>query len=387
MRLGGASQPARGARRPGGISRARRTGGARGADRHDHTAPAAAARALPPRPRPVEKVVVGVLGTTSDVLFYLAEDNGYFEHLRIEPVFERFDSGGRMVTSLATNQIEVGGGSPSVGLYNAIARGVNVKMVADRASGSPGYVVFVRKDLADTIRDFPDLRGRRIAIAARGTTAEIVVGRALERAGLTMADIDLVEMPYPDMVARWPPMPSILACPPSRPRRSRCSAAWPSSGAPATRSWGTSRGRRSCTRASSSSSGPTVARDFMVGYLLGARDYTDAFEKRIPDKLAQAKNTVLQRTDLRDPELLDRLENSRIDPNGQLDRVALAADYEMVPPVRGADREREPERGSRLQLRRLRGVGARPIPLARWDSTGFTSRTPAPGVRSTRVPS
>ena len=73
---------------------------------------------------------------------------------------------------------------------------------------------------------------------------------------------------------------------------------------------------------------PNVARDFMVGYLLGARDYTDAFEKRIPDKLAQARNTVLQRTDLRDPELLDRLENSRIDPNGQLDRVALAADYE-----------------------------------------------------------
>ena len=35
-----------------------------------------------------------------------------------------------------------------------------------------------------------------------------------------------------------------------------------------------------------------------------------------------------RRTDLRDPELLDRLENSRIDPNGQLDRVALAADYE-----------------------------------------------------------
>ena len=48
-----------------------------------------------------------------------------------------FDSGGRMVASLATNQIHVGGGSPSVGLYNAIARGVDVKMVADRASSVP----------------------------------------------------------------------------------------------------------------------------------------------------------------------------------------------------------------------------------------------------------
>jgi NitT/TauT family transport system substrate-binding protein len=276
----------------------------------------------------VEKVVVGVLGTTSDVLFYLAEDNGYFEHLRIEPVFERFDSGGRMVTSLATNQIEVGGGSPSVGLYNAIARGVNVKMVADRASGSPGYIVFVRKDLADTIRDFPDLRGRRIAIAARGTTAEIVVGRALERAGLTMDDVDLVEMPYPDMVAALAtdaidigvspePSPSIAV-------QRGVAVKWRTG----YQIMGNQQGSTIMYTGQFIEQRPNVARDFMVGYLLGARDYTDAFEKRIPDKLAQARNTVLQRTDLRDPELLDRLENSRIDPNGQLDRAALASDYE-----------------------------------------------------------
>src|SRR5438445_707466 len=85
---------------------------------------------LPPAPdRPVAKVTVGILGTTSDVVFYLAEEKGYFERMRIEPVFERFDSGGRMIASLATSQIDVGGGSPSVGLYNAMARGVDVKMV------------------------------------------------------------------------------------------------------------------------------------------------------------------------------------------------------------------------------------------------------------------
>ena len=67
------------------------------------TAPAAAAptagptlggRAVPPSPdRQVEKVTIGVLNTTSDVLFYFAEENGYFEHMRIEPVFQQFDSG------------------------------------------------------------------------------------------------------------------------------------------------------------------------------------------------------------------------------------------------------------------------------------------------------
>ena len=62
-----------------------------------------------------------------------------------------------MIASLATNQIDVGGGSPSVGLYNAMARGVDVKMVADRASSAPGrnsWQLFLRKELADSGGDF-----------------------------------------------------------------------------------------------------------------------------------------------------------------------------------------------------------------------------------------
>src|SRR5215207_6771824 len=44
---------------------------------------AATARVLPPRPdRPPARVVMGVLGTTYDVMFYLAEERGYFEHMR-----------------------------------------------------------------------------------------------------------------------------------------------------------------------------------------------------------------------------------------------------------------------------------------------------------------
>lgn len=166
-------------------------------------APAATAASLPPSPnRPVAQVTLGVLGTSSDVVFFYPDEQGWFEHMKIDVQFERFDSGGRMVSSLAANQIQIGGGSPSVGLYNAIARGVDVKLVADRASGAPGYILFVRKDLADSgaIRDWADLRGKKIAIAVKGTTAEVCVGGALEKGGLTMADADVIEIPYADQV-------------------------------------------------------------------------------------------------------------------------------------------------------------------------------------------
>lgn len=190
----------------------------------------AAAPALPPPPeRPTATVRIAVTGNTSDVVLYLAEEQGYFERMRIEPQYEAFDSGGRMVTSLATNQVQMGGGSPSVGLYNAIARGVNVKLVADRASGAPGYVFFVRKDLIDSgaIRDFADLQGRRIAIAARGTTAEVAVGRALERGGLSLADAEILEIPYPEMVVALTTGAIDVGVAPEPSRRLPPSGAWP----------------------------------------------------------------------------------------------------------------------------------------------------------------
>jgi NitT/TauT family transport system substrate-binding protein len=155
---------------------------------------------LPPRPaRPVARMVIGIIGTTSDVTFYAAGEKGWFDYLRIEPVYERFDSCCRNFTALATSQIDVGIGSPSVGLYNAMARGVTAKMVADRASSRAGfnsYQIFARKELVDggLLRDFADLRGKRIAVAATGTTADVVAGRALERGELTLADAEIREL-------------------------------------------------------------------------------------------------------------------------------------------------------------------------------------------------
>jgi NitT/TauT family transport system substrate-binding protein len=289
---------------------------------------------LPPSPdRPVAKVTVGILGTTSDVVFYEAEEKGYFEHMRIEPVFERFDSGGRMIASLATNQIDVGGGSPSVGLYNAMARGVDVKMVADRASSAPGrnaWQLFLRKELADSgaIRDYADLRGRRIAVAAKGTSADVMLGRALEQAGLTLADVDQVEMPYPDMAAAMATgvLDAAIAPEPF------VSIAVQRGGAV---KW---KGSQELVPNQVASTlmytkqfvdqHADVARDFMVVYMQGVRDYNDAFVKKLPQAVGEAHDTILRRTDLRDADLLQRIEPSFINPNGSFDRVALTADYQ-----------------------------------------------------------
>jgi NitT/TauT family transport system substrate-binding protein len=292
------------------------------------TAATGGAVTLPPRPdRPVAQVTIGVLNTSSDVVFFYPEEKGWFEYMRIDPILEPFDSGGRMVSALATNQIQVGGGSPSVGLYNAIARGVDVKLVADRASGVPGYILFVRKGLADTIRDEADLRGRRIAIAVKGTTAEVVVGKALEKGGLTMADAEIVELPYPDMVAAMAtgvidvgvapePSPTIAI-------ERGLAVKW-------RRGSDIARQQGSILMYTGAfiEEQTDVARDFMIAYLLGVRAYHDAFFKKLPEVLAPVRDTVLRRTVLKDPALLDRIDTPHMDPNGAIERVGLLSDYE-----------------------------------------------------------
>jgi NitT/TauT family transport system substrate-binding protein len=249
--------------------------------------------------------------------------------MRIEPILEPFDSGGRMVASLATNQVQVGGGSPSVGLYNAIARGVDVKLVADRASGAPGYILFVRKDLADSgaIRDYADLRGKRIAIAVKGTTAEVIVGKALEKGGLTMADVEIVELPYPDMVAAMAtgvidvgvapePSPTVAV-------ERGLAVRW-HRGSDIARQ----QGSILMYNGAFVEEQPDVARDFMIAYLLGVRAYNDAFFKKLPDVLAPVRDTVLRRTVLKDGALLDKIDPPHIDPDGAIERVGLLSDYD-----------------------------------------------------------
>jgi NitT/TauT family transport system substrate-binding protein len=75
-----------------------------------------------------------------------------------------FQSGAMMVAPLGTGELDAGGGSASAGLYNAVLRGIKIKIVADKASSPPGYgatKLLVRKDLIDSGRykTLKDIKG------------------------------------------------------------------------------------------------------------------------------------------------------------------------------------------------------------------------------------
>src|SRR5438046_3003402 len=72
------------------------------------------------------KINVGIANSATDVGLFVADKKGYFKREGLEVNFIAFDSGARMIAPFASGDLDVGGGGPSAGLYNAVARGIDI---------------------------------------------------------------------------------------------------------------------------------------------------------------------------------------------------------------------------------------------------------------------
>jgi len=152
-----------------------------------------------------ETVKLGDLPAISNAGIYIAIDKGYFQERDVTVEIERFASAGKMTAPLATGQIDVSVGSPSAGLFNSIAAGMDFKIVADKGQVRPGYnftPLIVRKDLVDSgkVKTLKDLKGLKIASGAKGINFDYFLAKMMEHVGLTYDALDIVYMSYPDGV-------------------------------------------------------------------------------------------------------------------------------------------------------------------------------------------
>ena len=152
-----------------------------------------------------EKVTIGYTRTATDVGLYVADKRGYFAAEGIAPNFTIFDSAARMVASVANGDLQVVAGAPSAAFFNAVARGIDVRMVADKVStppGRPSQTLIVRKDLMQSgrVKTVADLKGMKVANAAPGAAASVTLQKMLAMGGLTIGDIQQVFLPFPQHV-------------------------------------------------------------------------------------------------------------------------------------------------------------------------------------------
>jgi NitT/TauT family transport system substrate-binding protein len=286
-------------------------------------APNVAAPASPP-----VEVQIGVLGILGEAGIYVAVERGYFAEEGLVPELVNFDNTTRIVPALATGQIDVTGGGFSPNLVNAVQRGVNLKLISSIQSSKPGRStggMLVRKALIDDgqVRDWSDLRGLRVAIPGLSGLGGYIVERALALGNLTLADVELVELPFPDMIPAFA-KGNVDAAHSAEPLTTLAvdrgvAALWHDTAdyAPGVASSLITYGPSLLDQQ------PDVGRRFMVAFMRGSRDYKAAVERG--ERSGELLQILTKHTSVKDPAMYERMGSGYVDPDLAIDMGDIAA--------------------------------------------------------------
>jgi NitT/TauT family transport system substrate-binding protein len=154
--------------------------------------------AIPAGAQAPQTVKLGVLKLTSSAVLFLGVEKGYFKEFGVEPELVYFQAAQPIAVALASGDIEVGATGLTAGLYNIVAGGVRIWIVADKGREWPDHnltALLVRKDLYDSgVRTMRELKGRKIGVTQIGSTFHYNVGRYLEKNGMVPGDVELVPL-------------------------------------------------------------------------------------------------------------------------------------------------------------------------------------------------
>jgi NitT/TauT family transport system substrate-binding protein len=161
--------------------------------------------AIAPAAFALDQVTVGTTFSITDLPFFIGTSRGYWRDAGLDVKFVNFDSAARMIAPLASGDLDAAAGGPSAGLYNAIARNIGIRIVADKSATPPGrhsQTLLVRKALIDSgrVKTLADLKGLKIATAAPGSSAIGTLNRIYKLTGMAPTDIERVYLGFPQQI-------------------------------------------------------------------------------------------------------------------------------------------------------------------------------------------
>jgi NitT/TauT family transport system substrate-binding protein len=285
--------------------------------------------------RAAETVTLGLPSTASDVFFFLAKDKGYFETEGIDVQFIHFPSAAQMIAPLGTGELEVAAGTVAAGLYNAVERGIRMRIVADKGSVGPGFewsTLLVRKDLLESGRykTLADLKGMTVATAAKGAGSESSLNEALKKGGLKFTDVNVVYMGFSAMYAALANK-GIDACVSAEPTQTQMlRAGLVERGTPDV----VYPGQQAAVvlyAESFAQKKMALARKFMLAYLRATRFYNDALAdgSLASPKASEIVSLLIKYTDLKDRAIYERMTPFAVDPDGKINLATLRNDLEF----------------------------------------------------------
>jgi NitT/TauT family transport system substrate-binding protein len=268
-----------------------------------------------------EPIKIGDIGISANAPFYIAIEKGYFKEQKLAVELVRLNSGAQGTASLSTNQLQVLQSGVSGALFNALATDWPVKVALSHTRQTPGFssnAVIIREDLRSSVKSAKDLKGKKIAVNAPSAVLHFLLGKVLESGGLTMSDVEVVTMPFPNMGAALQTKaidaaaitePFVtqyeqrgLAFPLARAAEVLVNPPLETSLILFNKDW--------------AQKNDDEVKRFTIAYLKGVRDYVEALKGG--QKQAEIIDILVKYTALKDKRLYQRIQWSGMDPNGEI---------------------------------------------------------------------
>ena len=144
------------------------------------------------------KLNVGVLKLTSSAPIFIGLEKGFFKDEGLNIELQWFEAAQPIAVAMASNKVEVGATGITAGLFNMVAGGQKLLIVADKGRESKGdsssAVLVNTEKWNNGVKTVKDLKGKKIGITQIGSTFHYMIGRLLEANGLTLKDVELVPL-------------------------------------------------------------------------------------------------------------------------------------------------------------------------------------------------
>jgi NitT/TauT family transport system substrate-binding protein len=286
-------------------------------------------------PAATTALTAGVTGNTADAPLYIAQERGYFREQGFEVTFTQFQTAADAIAPLSAAQIDMGAGAIGAGLFNAVARGLDVRIVADKGqhSGTPqnGFTsaLVLAVSTADfdagTYKTYSDLKGRTIALTGTGAGAEVMLDKGLQSVGLSTRDVNIKTLSFADMLPAFANKSIDLAV-----EIEPFVAQGEAKGI--LHSWRKSEEIYAGQQGGVLMYGPAISKlgadagdRIMQAYVRGLRDYYDAFGLKHRDQ-ADVVGILAKYTSVKDPALYEKMGWDYMNPDGYVNSEAVAED-------------------------------------------------------------
>lgn len=274
-------------------------------------------------------VKYGQIGGVSDAAVFIADAKGFFKAQGIAHEPRAFNSAEQVIAPLGAGELAVGTGAPSADLFNAVDRGAKLRIVADNGSLLLGHgyeAIIVRRDLAGRVKSAKDMKGLKVSIAARDIVLEYSLDRFLRTGGLTIKDVEVVPLTFPNMITALAGG-SIDVAALIEPYVTRILQA--ETGVLITRTDAVVPNAQTAVILYSETFAQqrNIAACWMLAYIQGARFFNDAFDKNDPAKRKEAIEILSKATKL-EAALFGNMVLPGLHPDGKVNVESLGAAQE-----------------------------------------------------------